>query len=264
MKPTFFKCVGRTRPPANGTTVGSSSTTSEISLPTSTTENPPPIILTEFGQTVQADSGFIEYKLSQNYEAGELCAFIIKLDQYDGCNFTLESHGIENFSLDKITVFSMWDETGHFDYVNLDTIGFRLQFDSSGMETTKIPGTPLIFNNQTDYPIIFPLNPNAVGIAEWDTIVITSGAKLVTEPGAWFELEIIDEFPNPNCSSWFNVYRSEDGVTTQFMNRLCGMDGEKEAKTFITKWLFIVVFFKSENSTESVMGPMDWRDIIMN
>ncbi|ODM88463.1 hypothetical protein Ocin01_18219 [Orchesella cincta] len=151
------ECVGGTRTPANGTTIGLSSTTLETPLQPeepSTTESPPPI--------------------------------------------------------------TVWDESGHFDSINVDTIVgtvFRLQFESSGMETTKIPGIPLIINNQTDYPIIFPLNPNAVGVAEWDPIVITSGAKFVTEPGALLEHEIIDEFPNPNCSSWFNVtgYRLQVG-----------------------------------------------------
>ncbi|ODM88465.1 hypothetical protein Ocin01_18217 [Orchesella cincta] len=62
------------------------------------TDVPPPGALTQCGQTIKADSGYIQYKLNQNYNSGELCAFLIQLDQRELCDFTLEAHGIIDMS----------------------------------------------------------------------------------------------------------------------------------------------------------------------
>ncbi|ODM88488.1 putative chitinase 3, partial [Orchesella cincta] len=284
------ECVGGTRPPVfNGTTTELTSTTSETHPPTeeptlepSTTETPPPNTLTECGQTIQTDSGYIQYKLNQNYSAGELCAFIIRLDRYTGCDFTLEETGVFNSSSDTITVFRISEQEQALPLVKLDRhspiayflystfavvfkttsnagTGFRLRFESRNTLSTKIPGTMLVYNNQTSTPLRFPLNPN--GGSEWDAIIITSGAKLITNPESTLQLMVYDFFVNPDCNSWFNVH-SFDGTTAKFEGRVCGLN--KKALAFNTKGLFIVLFYKSSISTEDYLGSIEWFETTTN
>jgi len=68
--------------------------------------NPFIIAVTRCGQTIQADSGLIQYKLNQNYDAGELCACIVRMNEYDGCTFTLEAHGFSPFDPNAITILA--------------------------------------------------------------------------------------------------------------------------------------------------------------
>ncbi|ODM87703.1 hypothetical protein Ocin01_18976 [Orchesella cincta] len=91
-------------------------------------------------------------------------------------------------------------------------------------------------------PLQFPLNPNATGVAEWNPIVLTSGAKLITPPVLDFELVVYDYFYSQNCSSWINVH-SFDGTTAMFHQRICGYTGQKSV-SFLTKGLFIVCFLR--------------------
>ncbi|ODM88068.1 putative chitinase 3, partial [Orchesella cincta] len=277
------ECVGGTRPPViNGTT----STFSDISttalptdVPTSTTTVPPNTI-TQCGHTIQQDSGFIEYKLYQSYEAGELCAFIIRLDKYTGCDFTLETHGISDTKLDTITIFQVLDEQATFPSVKFETIGstvnlpgstfvvvfktetnlgtgFRLRFESSEKLIEKTPGVPLVFNNHTENPLRFPLHPNAAAKAEWDPIVITSGSKLITETKSSLRLQVYDYFVSPGCRSWFSIH-SFDGTNTKFEGRVCGLNGGKTVLAFNTRGLFIVVFYKNDNTVEKYLGSLEW------
>ncbi|ODM89017.1 hypothetical protein Ocin01_17668, partial [Orchesella cincta] len=218
------------------------------------------------GQTIKADSGFIEYKLNQNYSAGELCAFIIRLDKYTGCDFTLESSGVSDSTSDTITIFRITDEQDTLQSVTLNSInstaylyystfvvvfktttntgtGFRLRFESQHNFSEKVLGYPLVFNNQSKGPLQFPLNPNATNVAEWDPIVLTSGAKLITPPVLDFELVVYDYFYSQNCSSWINVH-SFDGTTARFQERICGYRGQKS----------------SSISTEDFLGSIEWFD----
>ncbi|ODM86887.1 ADP-ribosylation factor-binding protein GGA2, partial [Orchesella cincta] len=164
--------------------------------------------------------------------AEELCAFIIRLDRYTGCDFTLEESGVFNFSSDTITVFRISEQE---------------------------EALPLNYVEQTTTPLRFPLNPN--GGWEWDPVIITSGAKLITKPESTLQLMVYDFFVNPDCNSWFNV-QSFDGTTAKFEGRVCGLD--EKALTFNTNGLFIVLFYKSSISTEDYLGSMEWFETTTN
>ncbi|ODM91182.1 hypothetical protein Ocin01_15500 [Orchesella cincta] len=65
-----------------------------------------PRILTECGQTVIADSGTIQYKLNQTYDADELCVFMIRFESgYLQATFSLESNGLSDVDSDAVSIF---------------------------------------------------------------------------------------------------------------------------------------------------------------
>ncbi|ODM88464.1 putative chitinase 3 [Orchesella cincta] len=227
------ECVEGTRSPIiNGTTPRPTSTS---------TTTAPPNTITQCGQIIEQNSGFVQYKLYQNYDAGELCAFIIRLDRYTGCEFTLDNYDIRDPTLDTLTIFQVLDVQDTLPSIKLDTIsstvylpgstfvvvfktetsqgtGFRFRFKSSNTAIGQSAAVPLIFNNRTETPLTFPLIANAIGQPEWDPIVITSNAKLITEPGSLFQLQVNDSFVSPECRSWFNIH-SFDGTDAKFERR---------------------------------------------
>ncbi|ODM90890.1 hypothetical protein Ocin01_15793 [Orchesella cincta] len=88
-----------------------------VDLPFVETASPPTVpfeALTECGQTIVADSGIIEYKLNQSYDAGELCVFVIRYTQGSGWEyldgtFSLEADGFSDSDPFAIKILRFYD-----------------------------------------------------------------------------------------------------------------------------------------------------------
>jgi hypothetical protein len=110
------ECVGGTRAPVQTerptTTTERATTTTEATTPT-----PDPNVLTQCGQTLVANNGQIEYKSEENYEANELCSFILRLNNsvnsVSGFVFTLESHGFNGTADPNAISIHSFDERKH-------------------------------------------------------------------------------------------------------------------------------------------------------
>ncbi|CAL8130443.1 unnamed protein product [Orchesella dallaii] len=248
------ECIGGTRPPSSGATPttteipGETTTSSTTEIgestvtvtqgPTEEPTIPPPInnTLTECGQTLFADSGLIEYKLNQNYEAGLLCTFIVRMEEFSECTFTLEYHGISD-DRDAIAIIPLrGGQTFDLEFLgpaysnrvtfrlsafvvvfrtNINSTlgtGFRLRIEGGGNILTKIPGKLLVYNNEVSSPVEFPFEIDEPLQSQWDPVVLTSGAKL-HEPGSSLELTVWEDFPSNDCGDFFDVHYFNGQIT---------------------------------------------------
>jgi len=202
--------------------------------------------VTECGQTLHGNSGSIEYKLNQGYDAGELCVFILR-HNYTNWNptfrFTLDADGISASDADAITIttFNNYEIVGKWGtpaklgppntnrtatlsgYVavvifatNTSTgTGFKLSFEASGDGVDYTPGwnegVDVVYNDKSASELSLPLRPDVVGTGCVDVITITSGAKVVADPGSQLEL-LVDLNFNPPCQSeGMFIYGFEQG-----------------------------------------------------
>ncbi|ODM87705.1 hypothetical protein Ocin01_18978 [Orchesella cincta] len=118
----------------------------------------------------------------------------------------------------------------------------------------RIFTTPLVFNNERLYPLVFPLKVAAV--AEWNPVVITSKAQLLTDEA--FELVLTGNYTSDvyGCSFWYFIHTLIGG-NLEFIDAYPDMKPGEERR-FQSRGLFIVVFFKNEKCTEEDTGALDW------
>ncbi|ODM93252.1 hypothetical protein Ocin01_13431 [Orchesella cincta] len=243
-----------------------------------------PGVLTECGQTLEGDSGVIEYKFDQEYDAGELCAFIIRVPN-EYIMFSLESHGINNASdPDAITihtyngilmvktihlgppnpitetyiegqvavvVFKTWDNS------TLGT-GFRLSFRGL-WGTVNLPGNDIAFNNLSDSPLELPFWQGNDTVVTNNFVILTNGAKAISQPRTNLRLRLSEEFQNPdgNCQEFFWIYT----LTSENVYRegvFC--DATTDRSVYYTRGLFIIVFRKFPNTQSK--GTLSWDLLI--
>ncbi|CAL8130437.1 unnamed protein product [Orchesella dallaii] len=308
------ECVGGTRPPIainSTTTTTTLEPTEEPSIPTTTeistnatsstppateeptvlpnattTELPPPSIVTQCGQTLEADSGTIQYKLGQIYDAGELCAFIIRVPNHSYIHFQLESHGINNYSdPNAITIISydsnIQKDTIHLGPPNANSdayalgniavvifktngnstlgLGFRVVFEGMGAIVNNVPGLDFVFNNRTNSPLEVPFWDELNGELSRNFIVLTDNAKLITNPGSFLHLSVGEDFVDGEeaCLDYFWIYSFQgDDVNSEAL--FC--DEDRDRTNFETRGLFIIVFRKWPE-TPSAKGTLMWEKV---
>ncbi|CAL8124385.1 unnamed protein product [Orchesella dallaii] len=198
------------QPITNGTTAASTVTPSTTRPPTTTpnvttttvdpptTSEPEPGVLYQCGDTIAADSGRIDYKLSQTYDAEELCSFVIRVANHSSILFTLESHGINETNAINIFTFS---ENGLIDSIHMGPPnplteayasgalavvvfrtnrnggqGFSLSFQGLG-STAYSRGVEMVLSNITGGELTVPSWPNFSGTT--NAIVLTAGDRKV-------------------------------------------------------------------------------------
>ncbi|ODM87381.1 hypothetical protein Ocin01_19301 [Orchesella cincta] len=147
------ECKRGTRPP-----VISQEEYMQTEIPTEITSSstPKPGFLFECGQTIVANSGTIEYKLYENYDAGELCVFVVRSRNYSSFDFVLERHGISDSDPDAITIMGM-DNTYGWAFMIRTVLDHQIPLRSlEGNPTDYPPGVEVVFNDEEDSPLQVP------------------------------------------------------------------------------------------------------------
>jgi hypothetical protein len=280
------ECVGGTRPPRPTTTQIPSTTTTTTTprtttttATTTTTVSPDPIILTQCGETVQANNGFIEYKLLENYSANELCSFIIRTETIGDLTFTLESHGF-NATADPfaITIFTFSGEglietthlgppnplsqtyvQGNIAVVVFKTLGnsgtgFRLSFNAIISNTFYgLTGKDLTYSNLTGGELTIPFWPEP-GRNRANIIVLSADNKKVADVFSNLRLTFLKEnlqtqlVDVARCGNdAINIYTL--APKAQFLEHegvFCSLTHHRSV--YVTTGIFILVFRDFEES----------------
>ncbi|ODM89432.1 hypothetical protein Ocin01_17251 [Orchesella cincta] len=234
---------------------------------------------TSCGQTIIADNGTITYKLADNYDAGELCVFMIKFESgYIDTTFNLDTHGLSNSDSDAVTVFGSFfgltlaANLGHnqqsvtltgfgavviFRTNSSSGTGFQLSFKPNRIRFPGIyDGTYAVFDNNTLSPLNIPANDT--GESLYNYFVFTSGSRLISEPDTFFRLTAKVNFENPDnkCSNGFHVYSFVDEL--QLEKSICERVDDGVVFEFSTRGLFFV-YQDQDGFLPPVSGVITWE-----
>ncbi|ODM90077.1 Peritrophin-1 [Orchesella cincta] len=263
-------CSGGTRPPITST-----------EIPTTTTELPPGT-LTECGQSIFADNGTIQYKLNENYDAGELCVFMIQFESgFLNTTFTLENHGFGDLDSEAIAVYKCDGELGlptrlgsHTQKANLtgasgaivifrttssSGTGFKLSFKRNAIQSPEMrPGSYVVFNNETYSPLNIPLSNDTHAFVQ-NHLVFTSDSKIISEPDTFLKLSVTG-FGNAGdeTSSILMVYSFETGL--KFERNIQWPSDDGKVFEFKTRGLFILVHLQFETLPIET-GMVTWEKV---
>ncbi|ODN01714.1 putative chitinase 3 [Orchesella cincta] len=275
------ECMGGTRPPGSTSTTTQEPTeepTEEPTLP----PPPPPDTLTECGQTITASSGTIQYKLGQTYDTNELCTFIVRTQNFTTTTFILELHGISELDPDAIVILPFIDtvlmdavhmgppnnpRTQHVDgYVfvvifnpktSLGT-GFKLTFKGvPGDHAYNYEGLDFVYNNSSDSPLTVPFWSEFYGRHQYNIFVLSSEAKLITDPNFQLQLTLSEDFLPDSCSDKFYIYQFQR-QNAEYAGTFC--NEEVQRTDYETKGLFIIGFYKFYDSYNAT-GTLAWEKV---
>ncbi|CAL8130419.1 unnamed protein product [Orchesella dallaii] len=266
--------------------------------PTKTTTTYPPMTfpapgdsvpITECGDTIHANSGTIEYKLNENYDEGEMCAFIIRTDNFPHIAFRLDSHGIHDSDTNAITIVNFPNsndkvaEYYHFgppnsirtrfingsaavvifkSGSNLGT-GFRLSYHASGTPGYPYPGMDFVYNNLTASPVSIPFWDNFTsGYPQKNLIVLTAESKIITDPGTYLKLVVWESFVCGDFE-YFTIFPF-DGKSvsreTVYTDDEYADEYRDRRTVFKTKGLFIVEY--TQFNAKTGRKRLTWEKII--
>jgi len=192
----------------------------------------------ECGQTINSNQGAIEYKLNQQYDANELCVFIIRTQNVTGLTITLFDHGISEQDPDAITILGFnteglvvsthvgppeWFPTRSIDATHAVVIfktntslgtGFRMTYIADRFPNETLPAQDVIYNNSTPTEISLPFETSFTRKYHTSILVVTDGAKLITEPGASLKLTLSESFYG--CVDYLMIYTFDERNEANF------------------------------------------------
>ncbi|ODN01715.1 Endochitinase [Orchesella cincta] len=274
-------CVGGTRAPISGSTTPvterptENPTTRTTTVRPTTTDSPPTNILTRCGQTITALSGSIEYKLLENYAAGELCAFVIRSQSCSQISLELESEGINIADGNAISVLYYHQEKNGIGLLanlgptkrsvtvpfglaivvfrplsSLGT-GFRVSFRATGTASC-LPGQNSVYNTETG-SLSLPLRSNNTE-REVDVLVLTAGARQITHPRTALQLAV--QAPNPIdfCNDRFLVWKLDGDDIVGYVP--CGSGDQ----IYTTRGLYIITSVLTTD-TSPATGNLIWEEV---
>ncbi|ODM89478.1 Chondroitin proteoglycan-2 [Orchesella cincta] len=248
---------------------------------TSIASTPKPGFLFECGQTIVANSGTIEYKLYENYDAGELCVFVVRSRNYSSFDFVLERHGISDSDPDAITIMGM-DNTYGWGIYDTNRIGppdptpfigvkaneavvifktstnngtgFRLNYECRGNPTDYPPGVEVVFNDEEDSPLQVPYQ--SFNEPSYNYVVLTSKSRMISEPDSFLRLTVSGNFENTGeCTRFFKIY-SFAGGNAVLEGTFCGFDTDQTV--YETKGLFVVAY---SELNPIATGTLSWEKV---
>ncbi|CAL8130435.1 unnamed protein product [Orchesella dallaii] len=262
------ECLRGTRPPVTTTPMPP------------TTPPAPPGALTQCGETIEANSGIIQYKLGQNYEAGELCTFIIRTPQTITTHFNLEEHGISESDPEAIkmstygpggiifvasmgppkpAILNIFGSGAIITFrtkTNLGT-GFRLSFDTVPFTQVELPGKNVVYTNETSASVSLPFPSGYVNELHYNYLVISPGSRYISEPGSNLQLSItpLEGFTTANCSNYLTIHVLELTGSSQWRGNFCNAD--TSPRVYQTPGIFIVLFHQGGSTPAQVR--LNWE-----
>ncbi|ODM91147.1 hypothetical protein Ocin01_15535 [Orchesella cincta] len=243
-----------------------------------------PRILTVCGQTLIADSGTIQYKLNQTYDADELCVFMIRFESgYLQATFSLESNGLSDVDSDAVSIFK--DLGGLVSVVNLGLdrqnvtfnavgavvifrtnsssgTGFQLSFTCDGVifPDTKIFGESVLFDDEMGSPLTFPFPSNITAPVIHNYFFFTAGSKLISEPDTFLRLNLTAVLGDVDdtCFNLIEIHSFETEL--KFEKSICEIKDDGVLFEFATRGLFFVMQ-RHITGTPITTGEITWDKV---
>ncbi|CAL8130447.1 unnamed protein product [Orchesella dallaii] len=277
-------CVGGTRAPIGDTTTQrlteQPTTQRSTQRPTTSRPNPTttprPNVLTQCGDSITALSGSIEYKLNANYDANELCVFIIRSQRDSKLTLQLEADGISGVDSNAITILSYHDDVNGISVfarlsrqnptvtipngvaivvfrTNGNTgTGFKIDFLATE-DSVWLPGMNKVYNTNEISPLQLPIRSNNTE-KEYDITVITSEAKQITEESSSLQLVLKTDNPFDFCNDRLIIWKLDGNDVVGYVP--CG-EGDQ---IYETRGMYIITTILNEE-TAPARGTLSWGRI---